>query len=81
MYDTLIRGYWMQDFFQFHERILIDFFRSMAPKYSYAKIVGREASLDVPNIVHFIWLGKVLPGKYIKNMKTFNNNTGYKVNL
>lgn len=53
--------------------------RTTTPKYSYAKIVGREASLDVPNIVHFIWMGKVLPEKYINNMRTFNNNTAYEV--
>lgn len=65
VYATLIDGYW----------------KNLSPKYSYAKIVGREASLDVPDRVHFIWMGKVMPEKYLENMKTFSNNTSYEIYL
>ena len=60
-------------------KILNQLQRTNTPKYSYAKIAGREASLDVPERIHFVWMGRVLPKKYIKNMRTFKNNTSYEV--
>ena len=63
------------------EHLDVPFLRYWSPRYSYSKIVGREASLDVPEKVHFVWLGKVIPDKYLDNMKTFRNNTNYEVSL
>ena len=53
-------------------------FRPWTPRYSFARIVGRESSLDVPASIHFLWLGKVIPNKYLKNLETFRS-TNYDV--
>ena len=31
--------------------------------------------------MHFIWTGKVMPEKYLENIKTFTNNTSYEVSV
>lgn len=55
------------------------FIRPWTPRYSFAKIVGREATLDVPARVHFVWLGKIIPEKYLENLYTFNDYEDYEV--
>lgn len=36
----------------------------------------------VPKILHFIWIGSIIPNKYIDNLKTYvDNNAEYKINL
>ena len=37
----------------------------------------------VPKILHFIWIGSIIPNKYIDNLNTYvnNNNPEYKINL
>ena len=58
---------------------LLNQLQRITPKYSYAKIVGKEDSTDVPEKVHFVWMGSVLPKKYISNIRTFRNITSYEV--
>ena len=38
-----------------------------------------EGSYTVPKTVHFIWTGKPIPQKYIKNIQTFAMNKDYEV--
>ena len=82
MYGTITQGYWKWEFVLLKsEQICLFLFRNLCPNYSFGKIAGREASLDVPDRVHFIWTGKVMPEKYLENIKTFTNNTSYEVSV
>jgi len=40
-----------------------------------------EGSYTVPKTVHFIWTGKPIPQKYIKNIQTFAMNKDYEIIL
>ena len=53
--------------------------RPWTPRYSFAKIVGRESSLEIPALIHFLWLGKVIPEKYLHNLETFRGMEHYDV--
>ena len=57
----------------------IDLLRFYTPRYAFSKIVGREAVLETPERVHFVWIGKVIPEKYLNNLKTFGNYENYEV--
>lgn len=43
--------------------------------------MGRESSLDVPANIHFLWLGKVIPNKYLDNLETFRSAENYDIYL
>ena len=46
--------------------------RSRMHYYAYADILEKETSWKVPALIHFIWLGKSLPSKYVENIKREN---------
>ena len=58
---------------------MILFIRPWTPRYNFSKINGREANLDVPARIHFVWLGQIIPEKYLENINTFKNLENYEV--
>ena len=47
--------------------------------FEFANKSNRDGTYNIPNTIHFIWEGRPIPGKYIKNIKTFGINIEYKV--
>lgn len=56
--------------------ITVIFFNEIKKKYLNYEIKS------VPKIIHFIWIGSIIPDKYINNLNSYvNNNPEYKINL
>lgn len=51
----------------------------------YSKIKGKYHTYlnnPVPKLLHFIWIGSIIPDKYVNNLNTYvNNNPDYKIVL
>jgi len=52
-------------------------------KYNYSvDDIEPETSWTLPSVLHFIWLGDIIPEKYINNILSFiTNNKHFQVNL
>ena len=42
---------------------------------------SQQESHIVPQLIHFIWIGDVIPEKYILNIQSFSMNTDYQIYL
>ena len=49
--------------------------------FLFANISTPEDSFNLPKTIHFVWTGKPIEEKYIKNIQTFLMNKDYEVNL
>ena len=59
-----------------HEDKRLDFYNNVKKSY-----LNYENKL-VPKIIHFIWIGSIIPNKYIDNLNSYVvNNPHYTINL
>ena len=54
-------------------------FWSSNKDFDFAEITERRENYNVPKTIHFIWTGKPIEEKYIKNIQTFVMNQDYEV--
>ena len=47
--------------------------------FYFANGLPPDGSYDLPKTIHFIWIGKPIEEKYIRNIQTFVINKDYKV--
>ena len=55
------------------------FFFSSNNDFQFANKSSSDGSYNLPKTIHFVWTGKPIEEKYIKNIQTFVINKDYEV--
>ena len=76
---SVMRQYMMKGSVQFSTQFS-DINPNRSIKYNYSAESEPETSWTIPQVLHFIWLGEVIPEKYINNILGFvTNNPHFQV--
>ena len=66
-----------QCFYKISNLLFVHF--SSNKDFLFANILSLEASYNIPKTIHFVWIGKPIEEKYIKNIQTLLMNRDYEV--